>query len=99
MDIEKFTMGKQSGTSKIELQGASTLLISWPGGFDPDTGAALPLKEQGFQPTDLEAMRENAARGVVAAEEALAKAQAHLAAFDTLLADPVVIQAKIGIKQ
>lgn len=98
MDIDKYIAGKQTGVSKIELYGQTTLLVTVPGGFDADTGAALSPKEQGFQPADLEAMRENAAQAVVTAKEALAKAQARLAAFDVVLADPVVVQAKAASK-
>lgn len=87
MDIDKYIAGKATGVSKIELHGDSTLLVTWPDGFDTETGQARPPKEQGFQPADLDAMREAAAQSVESAEEALVKAQARLAGFDELLAD------------
>lgn len=93
MDIDKFIAGKATGASKVELHGETTLLISWPGGFDPDTGAALPPKEQGFQPADIYAMRNSAAQSVETAENALNAARTRLSAFDELLADPVVSKA------
>lgn len=87
MDIDKYIAGKATGASKVERHGETTLLVSWPGGFDPETGKALAPKEQGFQPADLDAMRESAAQAVSTAEEAFTKAQARLAGFDELLAD------------
>lgn len=87
MDIEKYIAGKGKGVSGITIQGGSTVLISWPAGFDPETGAAKPPNEQGFQPADISAMRESAAAAVTQAEEALAKAQARVAAFDALVSE------------
>lgn len=89
MDIEKYT--------KIELQGMSTLLITAPGGFDPETGAALPPKDQGFQPDTLKDMRKSAVDAVIATQEALAKAEARLAKLDEVLAHPEVAKAEANI--
>lgn len=89
MDIDKYIAGKAAGISKVQLHGDTTLLLTVPGGFDPDTGAPLPAKEQGYQLADLDAMRESAVKGVTDAEDALAKAQARVAAFDVLLNDAI----------
>lgn len=85
MDIDKYLAGKASGVSKIALQGKGTLLITWPDGYDPDTGAALPPKEQGFQRDDLVAMHKSAVQAVTDAESALAKARARRDGLTALL--------------
>ena len=89
MDIERLL--------KIELHGESTLLVTTASGFDSDTGQPLPSKEQGFQPDDLKAMRKAADDAVIAATDALTKAEARLAAFDLVLVHPVVVEAEANI--
>ena len=84
MDIDKYSQGLASGVSKVILHGKETLLITVPGGFSADTGAPLPVKEQGYQLGDVERMREEQVEAVAAAEAALVKAQERLAAFDLL---------------
>lgn len=96
MDIEKYIAGKKSGLSGIELHGDSTLLVKWPDGFDPNTGAPKPPREQGYQPADIAAMKEGAIAAVTAAEDALAKAKAHAAMHDDLLADVAPLLPQIS---
>ena len=88
MDIEKYNAGKAKGLSSVTLHGDSTLLISWPDGFNPSDGSPNPPKEQGFQMADLTAMRQ-------AAQDAHDKTAANLAMHDALLADAAVFQSKI----
>ena len=84
MDIDKYAQGLASGVSKVILHGKETLLITVPGGFSADTGAPLPVKEQGYQLADVTNMRADQVKAVSAAEAALVKAQERLAAFDFL---------------
>lgn len=87
MDIEKYIAGKARGLSSIELHGDSTLLISWPDGFDPTTGEAKPAVERGYQPADIAAMKVSAVDAVTAAEVALDTARVRADMHDALLAD------------
>ncbi len=95
MDIEKYIAGKAKGLSGIELQGDSTLLIKWPGGFDGETGDPKPPIERGYQPADIAAMKVLAVDAVTAAQDALTKAQARVAMHDELLADAAAFQPQI----
>jgi len=95
MDIEKYIAGKGKGLSGIELHGDSTLLISWPGGFDAETGEPNPPIERGYQPADLAAMKTAAEETVQRAQAELAKAQARVAMHDELLADAAAFQPQI----
>ncbi len=95
MDIEKYIAGKAKGLSSIELQGDSTLLVSYPDGFDPTTGAAKPNVDRGYQPADLAAMKVSAVTAVQTAQDALTAAQARVAMHDTLLADAAAFQTQI----
>lgn len=95
MDIEKYAAGKDKGLSSIELHGDSTLLIKWPDGFDPNTGAPKPPIERGYQPADIAAMKTAAEDSVRVAEDALNKAIARADMHDTLLADAAVFQPQI----
>jgi hypothetical protein len=85
MDIDKYAAGRKSGASSMALHGEATLLCAWPAGFDPETGEALPAKEQAFQRDDLQRMRDEAAKGLVDAELAVKKAVARVEHFDALL--------------
>lgn len=87
MDIEKYTAGKKTGISGIELHEPTTLLVRWPDGFDPETGEPMPPKEQGYQLADIEAMAKAAQEAITAAEDALIKAQDRALMFDGLVAD------------
>lgn len=94
MDIEKYTAGKAKGLSGVTLQGDSTLLIKWPDGFDPNTGAPKPPIERGYQPADIAAMKVSAQDAVIAAEDALSMAEARVSMHDDLLADVAAAKAK-----
>ncbi len=95
MDIEKYIAGKAKGLSGIELQGDSTLLVSYPDGFDGITGDPKPPIERGYQPADIAAMKVSAVTAVQTAQDALTAAQARVAMHDTLLADAAVFQSQI----
>ena len=71
MDIDKYIAGKAKGLSSITLQGDSTLLVSYPDGFDPTTGVAKPNVERGYQPADIAAMKVGAVQAVSDAQAAL----------------------------
>lgn len=87
MDLTKYAAGKISGKASIVRHGASTVLVSLPDGFDPETGIERPPREQGFQLRDLEAAREAANAQVLAAEEALERAMEALNAVVELVDD------------
>ena len=95
MDIEKYAIAKANGLASVTLQGDSTLLVSYPDGFDQKTGKPMPNYEQGFQPADFAAMKASAVNAVAAAQMALINAQAQDAMHDTLLADAAVFQPQI----
>jgi hypothetical protein len=80
-----YLAAKAKGKASIVSHGGDTILVSMPAGYDPDTGAALPPKEAGYQRNDIAAMRESAAAHVVEAEAALERARERLAAFDDVL--------------
>ncbi len=94
MDIEKYIAGKDSGVSSIELQGESTLLIKWHGGFNESDGSPKPPIEQGFQPADIAAMKAVAQEAVQGALAAWQKAKARAAMFDDLEEDVAAVLTK-----
>lgn len=86
MDALRYVKGK-GGDSRIERHGKTTILITMPGGFDPDTGAPKEPIQQGFQRADIAALVAAGNAAVAEAEKALAAAQAQRDAAKALLAE------------
>ena len=86
MDPILYLAAKAKGQASITPQGETTLLVSVPGGYSPETGDPKPPIERGYQPQDLIAMRETALVAVDKAEEALINARNIVAAWDEVLA-------------
>lgn len=87
MDAKKFADGLATGDSSILKHDNGVYLVKEPGGFDPETGAKKPPTERGLLPADIAAAKAAAEQTVTQAQDALAKAQANLAAFDTVDAE------------
>ena len=96
MDIEKYIAGKSKGVSGIELHGDSTILISYPAGFDPNDGSPLPTVDKGYQIADIVAMKEAADKAVQDAQEKLEDALTISSKYDELLADIEPLKKQIA---
>lgn len=81
MDLTKYTKGN------VTRHGDTTVLVSVPGGFDPQTGKKLPPQEAGFQLPDLHAARDQAVADVEQAEAVLQRVKEVLGTLETLVAD------------
>lgn len=94
MDALKFAAGLASGDSSILKHENGAYLVTEPRGFDSETGEKKPPVERGLLKADVDAAKRAAEENVARCEEALGKAQANLAAFDTVYAEIAKADAK-----